>query len=383
VTGGFFVGDIDTVANRLGLYTNDACFPLVTRVQDVRGVVEEDLGYHVQLDFSTSLFDLPLRGNLGVRYVETALDSTGVQDLGDEDVTVTVSRKYSDTLPAVNLVLEPVKSVLLRAAYSKVMSRPALGSLTPGGTIAGFNTPPQVTFGNPNLEPFRADAYDLSAEWYFADEGLVALALFRKDIESFTVNTRESLPWSALGLPDSLLDQLPASPTDIFDVRTTVNGSGGKLEGYEIQYQQPFTFGPAWLRNFGTILNYTHVESKVNFGTEAQPNVRDLNGLSEQSANATLYFENDRFSARISTAYRDDFQRSATGRLGNDIEYTEAATYVDFSSSYKFNSQFKLSFEALNLTDEYREDLTDSVSGRLENYMHTGTQYYLGLQFNL
>ena len=112
------------------------------------------------------------------------------------------------------------------------MSRPNLGNLTPGGTINGFAVPPVVTFGNPDLDPFRPDAYDLSFEWYFAEESLLALALFRKDIESFTVSSTRQLPWSAIGLPDSLLDQVPASPSDTFDVRTTVNGEGGDLEGF-------------------------------------------------------------------------------------------------------------------------------------------------------
>jgi TonB-dependent receptor len=283
-------------------------------------------------------------------------------------------------------VLEPFDSFLVRGSYSKVMSRPPLASLSPGGSIGGFSTPPTVTFGNPDLEPFRADAYDLSFEWYFAEESLVSLALFRKDIDSFVVNKTQSAPWSSLGLPDSLLDQVPADPTMDFDVRRPVNGSGGKLEGYEIQYQQPFTFlpGPEWVSNFGTILNYTNVESKVNFADEgAPPRILNLVGLSEQSANFTLYYDNKIFSARVSLAYRDSFMTNATSRVPNDIDFTDESTYVDASTSYKINDHFKVSLEALNLTDEYRTDLMDSTAERINNYMHTGRQYYLGLQYSL
>jgi TonB-dependent receptor len=263
------------------------------------------------------------------------------------------------------------------------MSRPPLGSLSPGGSIGGFTTPPSVTFGNPDLEPFRADAYDLSFEWYFTDEALVALALFRKDIESFVVNDIDQALWSTLGLPDSLLVQTPALPSMVFDVRRPVNGTGGKLDGFEIQYQQPFTFLPPFFQNFGTILNYTNVDSRVNFATDVDPTPRFLNlvGLSEQSANATLYYDNDIFSARVSVAYRDSFMRSATSRAGNDIDFTDDATYVDFSTSYKINDHFKVSLEALNLTDEYRTDRQDRTAERVDNYFHTGRQYYLGLQY--
>jgi len=382
----FFVADIRAVADMLGFYTNQNCFPLVTRVQDVRGVIEEDTGAHIQLDFRTELFGMPFRGDIGVRYVETDLSTRGVQAVADDQVTVVVDHKYDDTLPAVNLVLEPTESFLIRAAYSQVMARPNLGSLTPGGTINGFASPPSVTFGNPFLEPFRADAYDLSFEWYFAEESLLALALFRKDIESFTSSrTDTGVPWSQLGLPDSLLDQVPASPSDLFDVNRAVNGNGGDLEGFEIQYQQPFSFlpGPEWVRNFGVIVNYTNVDSEVNFADEGEPPlIRDLNGLSKESINFTLYYDDGRFSARLSSSYRDKFQRNATSRQGNDLDFTDEATYVDFSANYNFNDHLKFTLEAINLTDEFRTDLMDSVGRRIENYFHTGTQYYIGLQYS-
>jgi TonB-dependent receptor len=382
----FFVADVRQMANAIGLYTNETCFPRLTVAADVRNVTEEDLGYHVQVDFNTMVGSLPLRGDVGVRYVETKLASTGLLAGSGQNISTTEDRKYDDTLPAVNLVLEVMPELLVRAAYSKVMSRPPLGSLSPGIAIGGFSTPPTVTVGNPDLEPFRADAYDLSFEWYFADEALIALALFRKDIDSFVVNDIDFAPWTSLGYPDSLLAQVPALPSQVFEIRKPVNGSGGKLEGFEIQYQQPFTFlpGPDWVSNFGTILNYTSVESKVNFANEGAPaRILNLVGLSEQSANATLYYDNDTFSARVSMAYRDSFMTNANSRVPNDIDFTDESVYVDFSTSYKINDHFKVSLEALNLTDEYRTDLMDSNAERINNYFHTGRQYYVGVQYSL
>ena len=136
------------------------------------------------------------------------------------------------------------------------------------------------------------------------------------------------------------------------------------------------------MRNFGLIANYTNVKSEVNFGTPAQPIIRNLNGLSEEAFNLTFYFENDRVSARVSLSDRDEFQRNATSRAGNDLDFTESATNMDFSAAYTFSERLKFTLEAINLTDEYRTDLMDSVAGRLENYQHTGTQYYLGVQFS-
>jgi outer membrane receptor protein involved in Fe transport len=121
----------------------------------------------------------------------------------------------------------------------------------------------------------------------------------------------------------------------------------------------------------------------VDFSAPGQaPNIRPLNGQSKHGVNATLYFDNQTFSARVSVAYRDSFQRNATSRVGNDIELTDESTYVDFAASYKFNEHFKASLEALNLTDEYRTDLMDSTAERLETRLHTGRQYYVGVQYS-
>jgi TonB-dependent receptor len=381
----FFVGDVRKVTQLIDFYDNSACFPLTTSVNNTRGVEEEDLGFHVQLDWDTEIFGMGFRGDVGLRYVETDQTSRGLQTIGNPAVNVPVSvkRSYDDTLPALNLVLEPIDDLLLRFSYSEVMTRPNLGNLTPGGTINGFATPPTLTYQNPYLEPFRADSYDLSFEWYYLPGALVSVALFKKDIESFTIATRESIPWSDLGLPDSLLDQVPATPNDIFDVRSVSNGDGGDLEGYEIQFQQPFNFlnEVEWIENFGFLANYTHVESEVNFGSAAAPIIRPLNGLSEEAFNATLYYDNQIFMARLSYTFRDQFQRNATSRAGNDLDWTESYQNWDFSASYRVSDSFKLTFEALNLNEEFRVDRMDSGANRLENYFGAGTQYYLGLQY--
>jgi len=383
----YFVANINSMADRIGLFTDDACWPLVLRAADDRSVEEEDLGYYLQFDWSTEIAGLPFRGDVGVRYVTTDVTSKGVSDLGSSAdpryVNVTVKNDYSDTLPALNMVLEPFDNFLVRASYAKVLSRPPLGNLTPGGSINGFAAPPVVSYGNPFLDPFRADAEDLSFEWYYGEGALLSLAFFWKQIDSFVNATTETnVPWSQIGLPDDVLDQVPATPDDLFDVRSFENGEGGDLDGFEVQWQQPFDiFNVGWLDNFGVIANYTHVTSKVNYGTKAEPLMRDLNGLSENSYNATLYYEVDRFMARVSYSYRDQYQRAATSRQGNDLNYTEEYEALDFNAWFRVTDNLKLSFEALNLNDEYKIDRMDSKAHRLENSLGAGTQFYLGITY--
>lgn len=338
-----------------------------------RSVQEEDLGGFLQLDFNTQLGTIPVRGNVGVRYVETTTTSTG-QVSGS---SVTVERSYEDTLPSANVTFEMTDDFFVRLAAAKVMARPSLGNLTPGGSLDSFNGPAfRYNSGNPALDPFRATNYDVSFEWYFEDEALIALSLFYKDVGSFfTRASSVEVPYSQSGLPASLppsssplRNLLDAGQDPMVEIRAVENGGAATVQGFELTYQQPFTFLPAPFDGFGFQGNYTYVDSD------------EIRGFSPNAYNATLYYEKDRFSARVSAAYRDAYQTDAPNAAGRDERGYDATTNIDFASSYKLNDNFDITFEAINLTDEFEQQIFDA--GDLVNvYHHTGTEYLLGVRY--
>jgi TonB-dependent receptor len=359
-------------------------------------VEEDDLGAFVQGDFRYELGSHTLRGNVGVRYVETEQTSKGWAVAAGVPTLTTVERKYSDVLPSVNLVYDLSESLLLRFGAAKVMTRPNLGNITPGSTVTASGNNRVVTVGNPSLDPFRAKAYDLGVEWYFAPESLVSLAVFHKDVESFVQTLRDQRVYTGnpYGLPDSLATaacagQAGCDAAQVWDFTVPINTPGGDLDGYEVSYQQPFSFLPGVWSNFGAILNYTHVESEITYLTvPAAPAAPiptevtdDLTGLSKNAYNATLYFDNKVFSARVSAAYRSDYLTTVPGRNSNDVEGTAETMNIDFSASYNINENFTVSLEALNLTDEVQDQWVDSTGDRLSYYHHQGTQYFLGARF--
>jgi TonB-dependent receptor len=363
-------------------------------------VEEEDLGAYVQADFKTELLDRPLRANVGVRYVETDQTSSGFVFTSGSPLLTTVNRTYSDTLPSLNVALDVTDSFVIRAAAAKVMVRPnggggptgGLGVLTPGSTVAINGANKTVTSGNPLLDPYRAKAYDLSFEWYFANESLLSLALFMKDIDSFvqTVRTTDSFSNNTLGLPDSVALEVcgagipdPATCLSGWQFSRPANTDGGDLTGFEISYQQPFTFLPGFFSNFGLILNYTGVDSEIEYvdQTGALAAKDDLIGLSKSAYNATLYWENERFSARVSAAYRDGYLTTVPGRNLNDVEGTEETLSVDASTRWSVTSNLDVTLEALNLTDEFQDNYVDSAGNRLSYYHHQGRQYLLGARY--
>jgi TonB-dependent receptor len=188
----------------------------------------------------------------------------------------------------------------------------------------------------------------------------------------------------------------------LFNVQSFFNTPGGPLKGFELSYQQPFTFLPGFWRHFGVQLNYTHVESQIKyvFSTAANNNTtvvttlteNDLINLSPNSYNATLYFDNDKFSARISTSYRDGYineilsQENVWDLDGNQLTTADVTgkydvRNVDFNMSYRINDNLLLTFEAINLLDTEDSRYVDSKLSLQDRYTHTGRQYYIGARY--
>jgi iron complex outermembrane receptor protein len=347
-----------------------------------RAVREEDTGAYAQFDFRTELFGRPLRGNLGLRYVSTDVRAAGYQALGGGTLTV-VNRSYDDWLPSANVAFDVTHDFVIRLAAAKVMARPQLGNLSPGGSI---NTTGQlsITTGNPLLDPFRATTIDANFEWYFAPESLLSVGLFYKDIGTYIQTLRTEIPFNQTGLPLSLL---PANFTgnELFLVTAPINTNGGPLKGFEVNLQAPFRFLPGLLHNFGTILNFTYVESSIDYvasATSATIIHDDLVNLSPRSWNATLYYDDGRFQIRGSLAYRSDYlQRVPAQNVVNDVEGKNSTLNVDASASYQITDAITLTAEAINLTDEFNDQFVDRERNSPSVIHHTGRQFYIGARF--
>ncbi|MGL4693880.1 MAG: TonB-dependent receptor, partial [Stenotrophomonas maltophilia] len=356
------VPDLNAIADQFDIYSNSGIFAVAPRANNVRSVEEKDRGAYLMGEFSTELGSLPLSGNVGVRYVRTKQSSTGLSTLASGTVSTTENRTYNDTLPSFNLVAEVSPDFLIRLGAAKVMSRPGLGSLTPGATVAVAGGARTISSGNPDLEPIRATNVDLGFEWYFSEGAMAGIGLFYKDIESFVQTTREVRPYADSGLPAALLIGTGASPTDDFTYSRPVNTPGGELHGVEANYTQPFTFLPGKWSNLGVQLNYTWVESQIQYLNAAgQPVMKtDLTGLSKSSWNATLFYEGKTFSGRVSATNRDDYLTQAPGtETGFNLDGYHGmtgTTVIDASIRYTISDQLELSLEGINLTNEASDE---------------------------
>jgi iron complex outermembrane recepter protein len=368
IPGGPFMGGINDKFDSWDIVTNEAGFalydypgiPYQFRPGDYYKVEEEVLGLYVMTDLFFDLLDYRTQMNVGIRYVKTNQTSTGYQSGGMQwNGKNVINRDYSDWLPSLNVRVDLSNELLLRLAMAQVMSRAQLSQLSGRWEISTNNR--QINAGNPHLKPLRADQFDVSLEYYFSSESLVSLSYFYKDLESF-------ISYAYVGKIEYGAQQ--------YDLSTYVNAEGSTLEGVEFIFQMPFTFLPAPFNAMGLNLNYTYVDSSKGNISELGLEV-PLFGLSQNSANVTVFYENNSIDMRLSYNYRDE----AVTELNTNIYAKTIDDYgqLDFSAGYQINENFKLTLKVINVTDEQSSSyyIREAYPNSVEKY---GKRISLGLR---
>ena len=315
------------------------------------------------------------RGNVGVRVIETKQTSDGFI-IGGANPQFTnpfggftpsrAKRSYTDILPSANLSVDLSDQVILRFAAGKTVTRPDFVDITPGVDLNG--TLLTGRGGDPNLDPYRANQYDLSIEWYPDRETVVALAAFYKDIQSYIVNTTSTEILPSVFVPGSqpagCVAAGGANPNLFncpYQINRRSNGDGGRNQGFEFQVSRPIWGG------FGMVANYTYSDAKANNGDP-------IPGNSKHSLNLTGYYENDLISARLSYNYRSkffiDIDRSAPLNQA-------ALSSLDASVSVNITDNIALTADAINLTNEKIEQYS-GTRDRPRAIYDNGRQFYVG-----
>ena len=328
------------------------------------GVQEKLSTAFSRLDIDSKLGEFPVHGNVGVQFVQTNQSSTGFRANVGSTPTLTNpapglsedGTTYHDFLPSLNLNVDLGNSYLARFALSRQIARPDMTDMRNSFSFAANLTPPAVngvaqppryegSAGNPHLNPFRANALDLSLEKYFAKKGYLSAALFYKKLNSYIVPQTYSdfdfTPFLAtFGLPS-----LPTGNKGIYT--TNINGSGGDLKGVELSASAPFELIHPILNGFGASGSYSSTFSSVqlpniigkNPDQAADPGSISLPGLSKTNAKLQLYFEKKGFSAFVAQNYRSRY----VGKVANDtvggfpsLVYIESQKWMSAQIGYEF-----------------------------------------------
>lgn len=302
-------------------------------VSNTWAVSEDVNAAYLQADYSWNR----LRGNFGVRVVETTSDSVGWQCRVSSNCTavapanngvhtydlVSVKKKYRDVLPNLNVVFDATDTLVLRGSAAKVIARPNYGDMSNYLWLG-----PQTRTGgggNPDLDPYESTNLDVSAEWYFAESAILAATAFHKDVSNYILYTTrtEQHRNESNGLIEA------------FTVSRPENAGSAKIQGVSLAYQQNFGAG------FGLLANYTYADAKADNGDHLPYNSKD-------QLNVSPFFENDRFSARVTYSWRSKYYTQVD--RGNYL-VTDDYDSLDASFNFKINDNLSLGLDGMNLLD--------------------------------
>ncbi|WP_265561661.1 TonB-dependent receptor [Sphingomicrobium arenosum] len=315
----------------------------VNRFKNRYDVTEKVLTGFAQYNFDWMLGSVPTRGNVGMQVVHTDQEADGfVVRRVDNDIIlepVTDGDTYTEFLPSLNANFEVMDDTFVRLGLARVLARPRLDQLNPGGgfgydqsraTSADINQSPwSADTGNARLRPLIANTIDLAIENYFAPRGYVSLTGFYKDLETYIY--RRQTEFDFTGYP--YIGQEPAIFRG-FNNQWSNDGSG-KVYGFEFAGSLPFEVLSPSLDGFGVFMSGSYTDSDVTQAEDADST--RLPGLSEWVVNGTAYYEKNGIQARVSARYRSEFLAEVSGlSLSRDFDIAEAELLLDAQIGYEF-----------------------------------------------
>ncbi|MEC4089340.1 TonB-dependent receptor [Pseudoalteromonas rubra] len=357
------------------------------------GVKEEVMAAYVQANIDTEFASLPIKGNLGLRYVKTDISTQGTQAGIDGNGKVVlensnVDHSYNHLLPSLNLSLAIDDEQTVRFGYAKTISRPRMDEMNSSVTRNYRETPDnegnnwEVKGGNPYLEPKEADGYDITYENYFHSEGYFSVAAFYKDLNNwiFDASVIEDLS----GVVNPATGLVPENPTATRHLK--VNGGGGDLWGYELSVTLPFSMFHDSLEGFGLIASHTGVESDVN---DHNGNEYKLPGLSDKVQSLTVYYENHGLQFRTSMRKRSEFKGDIYGTGFNTVQVDilgetiwDAQLGYDFGDAgFKDLDGLAVNIQVQNITEEPFTALSGDNALQVRDYQDYGRTLLLGLSY--
>ncbi|WP_347304005.1 TonB-dependent receptor [Croceibacterium sp. TMG7-5b_MA50] len=341
-------------------------------------VREETWAGWAMADLEFDLGPVPVFINGGARYINTKVKSEGFQQIqntdgstGYTDAPVSSEGRYDKVLPAVNARAELLPDLLLRAAASQTLIRPALTDLAYKRT-ASFNTF-RFNDGNPDLEPTYADQWEAGLEWYLPGGGLLSASYFWKDIQGVITNrltgtVPDVTKYNANGTIDGVYD---------FDVYQPVNAEGSfTVKGVELAAVLPFGMVVPALEGFGINANYTFLDSSLTGESDLGIDTSPI-GLADNTYNVTVFWDRGPLAARVSY-----------NRKGAYVEYIQNNMYpvyrdaygqVDLAASYQLTPNFRVELQGINVTEEETSGYTMDPSFPTM-YEFSGARYSLGVR---
>ncbi len=333
------------------------------------------------------MFDQKLSKKLsllaGVRIESTNLESQGFsltfieedEDNGIEEgllvEEVNGTNSYTNVLPGLHFKYDITKNTIIRFAWTNTLARPNYIDLIPREEIV--NEDSEVIVGNPELEPTTAMNFDLMAEHYFENVGIVSGGLFYKDISDFIYTFISQAADDSFG-----------AGTAGYDVFQPLNGDKAAIFGAEIAFQRQLDFLPGFARNFNLYLNYTYLNSNADGIRNEDGDERtdiDLPNTAPNIFNGSLGYSDNKFTARLSANFSDSYIDEIGGSDFED-RYYDTQFFLDFNATFAINSNLRIYVDLNNITNQPLRYF-QGIKERTQQIEFYGQRLTFGLKYDL
>lgn len=373
-------------------------------------VTEKTTSVYLMANYDTEMFGKFIRGNFGLRIVDTDVTSIGFRnsfDVVTSDTGVLSLREsdngsldkiksggdYTKYLPSFNLVIDYSEDILFRAGIYRGMSRANPSNLGYSRTFQEDTEGTATSIsdllvgvngsGNPDTQPLMSWNYDAAFEWYPNEDSILALSLYYKQfnggfqqqtvIEEFTVaGETVSLPItnSVTSDEDSEILGLEASFSYRWD-----NGIGMKF-GYNYA-DTDFEFQDSL---YGDTFE-TDVDGNTTQLTDGIIESASVPGFSKHVFSSQLYYQIGGFDTAVIYKYRSEYFQPYTTN-GTRLRYVDGVGVWEMRASYKIDEHFRVKAEAINLFSAPKSQ-DFFVEGNLGEVNDYGPRLFLGLSYKL
>ncbi|MBL0768618.1 TonB-dependent receptor [Sphingopyxis sp. DHUNG17] len=372
-----------------------------------RDVTERTLAGYIMAEYDADLGSMPVRGNFGVRVVNTRVVSNGLRS--DLDVivnpdsslqlvttgdfeTVTIKSSTTRILPSVNAIFEIAPNTLFRLAGYRAMSRPAPSALGAGRTITlesgnSFTSIEDAinninANGSPRLKPLMSWNADAAIEWYPNKDSILSATAYYKQFNG--------------GFQPVIIDEtfnIGGQDVVVPVAQTRNSPDKSRIYGFELTAATRFSFLPKPLDGLGAKVSYNYADS--NFVTHdirlgdaydpvtdsVQPGIiapANLSGYSKHVLSAQAYYEIGPISLQGIYNYRASYYQDFVG--GNaQLRYVGPSETVDLRASLALMKGVSLRFEAINIFNDPKETYMP-VYGNARQYHYYGAKYFIGIR---
>lgn len=364
-------------------------------------VSEDVTTSYVRSDLDGQLGKMNYKGNVGVQLVQTKQSSSGYNiDTSScngsthscTEVVSTGGKSYSDVLPSLNVNFDIGKDSVVRLGAAKVMARPNMGDMRSAFGFGWDNGEQKFKGGggNPELEPFRATALDVSYEKYWGNKAYFAVAGFYKDLDSYIIQQGTAFDYKNYVTANTTR---PAGASTVGILTKPVNGSGGSIKGFELTASFPLGMVAKPLDGFGIQVTHSDTSSSINpptsgFSTNDVGVAKlPLPGLSRQVTSLQFYYEKSGFQFRVAQRQRSDFLGEISDFQDNrQLTFIKGESVVDLQMGYELQRGFlkglSILFQANNLTNAEFKRYKETPSNVIETVKY-GKTYLLGVNYKL